>query len=412
MKITAVSTAVVEANFDWTIVKIDTDSGITGWGEAFFAPGLTATIAALGQLIRHRDPRQVQVLVRDMRQAASAAGSGGQVFHAITGIEIALWDILAKSLDVPLWQLWGGRFRNSVRIYADCHGGDALESLDPLLQPRRPAWDKSQSAWSAAIGWKTTEVLASYTPEAYANKAQSMVQAGFDALKFDVDIPNPWTRDAYNRALGAREIDYIGNLLQAVRDRVGPGVDVAVDCHWKFSPESALELARALEPFKLLWLEDPIPPENIEVLRELRVRSPVPILTGENLYGAHEFRRLIESQAASIIAPDLHKVGGLAEGLRVSQLADLYYMLVAPHNIASPIGTLAAVHLCATIPNFLALEWHASDVPFWNDLVHEARLIREGYIQVPDTPGLGITVNEDVIRRYAKRGESVFAPRE
>lgn len=409
MKISAIKTAVVEANFDWTFIRVETNTGLTGLGEAFFAPGLTATIREFASFLEGKDPLNIAPLVRDMFAAASASGSSGQVIHAISGIEMALWDILGHHLQAPLWQLLGGQYRDTVRIYADCHAGEALESLDSLLQPRHPHWDHSHSQWNPSAGSHTEGILQEYSQDAYAKKAQHMVSQGFSAIKFDLDVPNPYSQDPYNRELNHREITYLAGLMEAVRSAVGPEVDIAADCHWKFSPDSTIHLARALEPHHLLWLEDPIPPDNIEALKYVRSHSPVPILTGENHYGRHGFRPLIEQQAVSVIAPDIQKVGGLSEGLRIAELADLYYMLVAPHNISSWVGTMASVHLAACMPNFLALEWHASDVPFWDELIAEDYRIQGGVIAVPDRPGLGITLNEEALLRYAKPGEPVFA---
>lgn len=408
VRITKVTTAVIEANFDWTLIRVETDEGIEGLGEAFFAPGLTATIRELGHFLEGRDPRQVEPIVRDLLHASSASGNSGQVYHAITGIETALWDILGQHLGVPLWQLWGGKYRDAVQIYCDCHGGDALESLDSLLQPRRLEWDTSHSQWNAQAGTSTAGVLAEYTPEAYAEKARKQVQAGFSFLKFDLDVPNPYSRDRYNRVLGSQEILYLAELMWAVREAVGPGVELAADCHWKFSPESSVQLARALEPARLAWLEDPVPPQNLDAMKYVRDHSPVPILSGENLYGFHEFQPLISRQTVALIAPDFQKAGGLAEARCICDLADRYYMAVAPHNISSPVGTMASVHVSAAIPNFLALEWHASDVPFWPDMVQEGALIENGFIQVPSRPGLGVTLNESAIRPYARAGEPFF----
>ncbi|RIV28166.1 mandelate racemase/muconate lactonizing enzyme family protein [Alicyclobacillaceae bacterium I2511] len=409
MKITNVRTAVVEANFDWTLVRVETDFGLTGLGEAFFAPGLTATIHSLGEFLKGKDPLQVEPLVRNMFAAASAAGGAGQVFHAVTGIETALWDILGQHLGAPLWKLWGGKYRDKVRIYADCHGGDALESLDALLQPRHPDWDQSHSQWNPSAGSHSERILEEYSPKAYADKAQRMAEQGFTILKFDLDVPNPYTVDGYNRSLGRQEIEYLAGLMAAVREAVGPKVELAADCHWKFAPDDSIHLAEALQPYRLLWLEDPIPPDNMDALKFVRDHSPVPILSGENLYGRQGFRQMIEQQAVAIVAPDLQKVGGLSEGLRIAELADLYYMPIAPHNISSPVGTLASVHACACMPNFLALEWHASEVPFWGEMLTEGSLIKNGSIEVPNRPGLGATLNEEVVRRYAKSGEPVFA---
>jgi L-alanine-DL-glutamate epimerase-like enolase superfamily enzyme len=159
-----------------------------------------------------------------------------------------------------------------------------------------------------------------------------------------------------------------------------------------------------------MWLENPVPPENVDALKEIKAATRTPIASGENLYLFEGFRRILEHQALSIVSPDLQKVGGLGEARRIAEFADSYYVAVAPHNISSPLGTIASVHSCASIPNFLALEFHASDVPFWEDLVNGVPkpIIQDGFIPVPDKPGLGVSLNEEVARRFARAGEPFF----
>lgn len=199
-------------------------------------------------------------------------------------------------------------------------------------------------------------------------------------------------------------------LIGAVRDEIGWEVDLAVDCHWRYSPSDALRLAWELEDVKLLWLEDPTPPKNVEAMEYVTKNTRVPICSGENLYLRHGFRQVLERQAMNVIAPDLQKVGGMLEAWKIADMADAYYIPVAPHNIASPIGTMAACHVRAAIANFLVLEFHADGVPFWNDLVHTGGkpLIADGYIVVPEGPGLEVELNESVAKQYAKVGEPFF----
>jgi L-alanine-DL-glutamate epimerase-like enolase superfamily enzyme len=190
-------------------------------------------------------------------------------------------------------------------------------------------------------------------------------------------------------------------------------VDLALDCHWRYPLADVTRIARAMEPFNLFWLEDPVPPFNVESFVTLRQSTATPLCTGENLFTRHGFRELVERQAVHIISPDLQKVGGLLEARRIADHAEMYDLLVAPHCIAGPIGTLASAHLCAAIPNFAVLEFHGQDVPFWSDLLvwkdrPGAPVIEEGAIRVPECPGLGAELNEDVARRYAKPGEGFF----
>jgi L-alanine-DL-glutamate epimerase-like enolase superfamily enzyme len=412
MKITRVTTAVIEGNFDWTIVRVETDEDLQGFGECYFAPGLTTIVAELGLLLVGEDPRDVRRLFRKMQMAASGAGSvAGIVYNAITGIETALWDVSAKAAGVPLYRMLGGKFRSKVRIYADCHAGEGLDCLDCLMRSRSVAWQTAAESRPPANYFEETSDKILFTPEMYRVRARDMAALGFTALKFDVDVPNPYARDVHNRCLSNQEIDYMLNLIAGAREGAGPEVDLAIDCHWRFTLKDARILAKECETFRLMWLEDPLPPWAGTEFRDLRLSSSTPIATGENLYLFEGFRPLLEQHCLSVASPDLQKVGGLNEARRIAEYADSFTVPIAPHNISSPIGTLAAVHFCASIPNFLVLEFHASEVPFWSDLVHggPGGLIVQGHFTVPEAPGLGLELDEDVARQYARPGEKFFA---
>jgi L-alanine-DL-glutamate epimerase-like enolase superfamily enzyme len=417
MRITRIQTAVIEANYDWTIVKVTTDTGLVGWGEAFVAPGLTATLHEFNQFLVGEDPRDVDRLCRLMRTATIAAGIAGMGFHAISGIETALWDLVGKDTNLPIYQFLGGKYRDRIRIYADCHAGKGLDSLSPVLLPRTPSWmtegkrarDQKTELSPKYHGGQKSDAN-KIRPQDYARRAAEMKRRGFTALKFDVDVPTKYSLDDYNRVLTRREIDLMTGLVATLRKALGKDVDLAIDCHWNYGVNDAIKLARACEPFDLLWLEDPIPAENTDAMRRVTASTTTPIATGENHFQRHQFRELLEREAVDILAPDFQRVGGLLEGRRIADMAEVHYVAVAPHNISSPIGTMASVHLCAAIPNFLALEWHAASVPFFDDLVdgRRAPLIKDGYIAVPDKPGLGIELNEAVAYKYRKRGEKFF----
>ncbi len=417
MRIAEIQTAVIEANYDWTIVKVRTDDGLAGWGEAFFAPGLTATIREFNSFLPGEDPRDVDRLCRLMRTALAATGTAGMGYHAISGVEAALWDIVGKSTGLPIYQFLGGKYRDRVRIYADCHAGKGLASLSPVLLPRTPSW----AATGRRKGNGRAELAPKFhggqrseadeiRPQAYVQRAREMKRRGFTALKFDVDVPTRFSLDDYNRALTRREIGVMVGLVAVLHKALSPEVDLAIDCHWNYGVNDAIRLARACESYDLLWLEDPVPPENTDAMHRVAGATSTPIATGENHYQRHHFRELLEREAVDILAPDFQKVGGLLEGRRIADMADVHYVAVAPHNISSPIGTMASVHLCATIPNFLALEWHAASVPFFDQLIKGRKrpLIEKGYISVPDKPGLGIELDEAVAYKYRKPGEAFF----
>jgi L-alanine-DL-glutamate epimerase-like enolase superfamily enzyme len=349
-------------------------------------------------------------------KASALYASPGVVFHAINGIESALIDLIGKQYRLPAWQILGGKYRDHVRIYADCHAGEALESIGPLLTPRTPAWMRAPGqeedrksvvslkhhGWDAAGG----DYL---KPEAYAARAREMAGRGFRMLKFDVDVPTPYETDEYNRDLSQPEIEHMSALVRAVRDAIGPDVGLAIDCHWNYGVQPAIELARALEPCRLLWLEDPVPPENIAAIGVVQANTSLPIATGENHFFRLDFHRLITEARLRVLAPDVQKVG-LWEGRKIADLADLHYVNLTWHNISGPLGTMAGVHLAAAVPNTIALEWHAASVPFFDRLVTnlDGPMIREGRVRVPDSPGLGIELDLDECYRYRKPGEPFF----
>ena len=421
MRITAVHTAVVEANYDWTFVRIDAGDGLSGLGECFTAPGLTAIVRDLAPLLVGEDPRDVDRLWSKLRWGASGAGSpAGIVYNAISGMEAALWDLVGKAYGVPIHRLLGGRFRDEVRVYADCHAGEALHSMDATMVPRPARWAQEPPEAIAAGSLRAPEHGRAYakeapdevfTPEMYAARAKQVVaDLGFDALKFDLDVPTPFMRDTASGTLTRAEVRYMVELAAAVIEAVGDEVDVAFDCHWRYQVADAQRLAHELEPLGLMWLEDPVPPENTAALRRVTRSTSTPIATGENGYLRHGFREAFETGAISIAAPDLQKTGGLLEARRIADYADTHYIAMAPHNISSPIGTVASVHVAAAIRNFLCLEWHGMSVPFWEDLAlgWDGRVIDRGRIRVPEAPGLGVELNLDVAREYARPGEPFF----
>ena len=363
MKITHIGSVLLKPT-GWVLIKVKTDEGITGIGEAYHGAGVhqIAVDERLTKPLIGQDPRNVDKLFRDMMSSMSASGFyQGAVMSAISGIESALWDITGQAAGVPIWQLLGGKFRDKIRIYNDCHAGETEK------------------------------------PEAYAAKAREVEARGFTAIKFDID-PLPSRRDRYNRCISNDDIAHYVEVVTAVRESLDSNTDLAIDAHWFYAPVDILKIAHAFEDLDLLWLEDPIPPENIAAMEGVTKSTRTPICTGENFYTRFGFRDLIETQAADIISPDMAKAGGLLEGRRIADLADMYYIPIAPHNIGSPVQTVANCHVMAAVPNFLVLEFHHLDNPFWEGIVNEGPLIQEGHIDVPNLPGLGVTLNEDLLK--------------
>ncbi len=389
MKITDLKTAVIQGNFEWILVRVYTDEGIIGMGECYWGAGVETIVRRMKPLLVDEDPHNIDWLYQKMVRGMSGAGStGGAVVAAISGIELALWDIKGQALNTPIYNLLGGRYRERIRVYADCgHGNEP-------------------------------------TPASWAEKARQVVANGFTAIKFDIDNVDPeqfvepyhvgvgkwkgWLQ-GQQRPISRREMDLMINLVGAVREAIGPYIDLAIDCHWNYSPRDVIKLAQELEPFNLMWLEDPTPPDNIEALKRVTDRSPVPICSGENHYTRHGLRPMITTQAVDIVQPDVPKVGGLLEAKKIADLADIYYIPMAAHNVSSPFATMAACHACAGMRNFIVLEFHGQDVTWWNDLVEGNQpLIQNGYITLPDKPGLGITLNEDVARAHLQAGSTFF----
>ena len=373
MKITYIGSVLLKPT-GWVLIKVKTDEGITGIGEAYHGAGVhqIAVDERLTRPLIGQDPRNVDKLFRDMMSAMSASGFyQGAVMSAISGIESALWDITGQAAGVPIWQLLGGKFRDKIRIYNDCHAGE-------------------------------TE-----TPEAYAAKAREVEARGFTAVKFDID-PLPSRRDRYNRCISNDDIAHYVEVVTAVRESLDSNTDLAIDAHWFYAPVDILKVAHAFEDLDLLWLEDPIPPENIAAMEGVTKSTRTPICTGENFYTRFGFRDLIETQAADIISPDMAKAGGLLEGRRIADLADMYYIPIAPHNIGSPVQTVANCHVMAAVPNFLVLEFHHLDNRFWEGIINEGPLIEEGHIDVPNLPGLGVTLNEELLKNNFRQEFGFF----
>ena len=375
VEITDVQTTMVDGNFPWTLVRVYTDAGVAGTGEAYWGAGVPELIERMTPFLLGENPLDIDRLYEHLVQKMSGEGSvEGVTVTAISGIEVALHDLAGKLLEVPAYQLLGGKYRDRVRVYCDCH----------------------------------TEAEAD--PVACAGEAERVVEElGYDALKFDLDVPSGFEKDRANRHLRPGEIRHKAEIVERVTERVKDRADVAFDCHWTFSGGSAKRLAAALEEYDVWWLEDPVPPENLEVQQSVTESTTTPIAAGENRYRVTEHRRLIERQAVDIVAPDLPKVGGMRETRRIADVANQYYVPVAMHNVSSPIGTMASAHVAAAISNARAVEYHSYDLEWWSDLVEEP-VITEGYIRVPDEPGLGVTVDLDVLSEHVVDGEDVFDP--
>lgn len=405
LKIKDVKSATVVGNYYWTYARVYAGD-IYGTGEGFFAPALENVIKEFGRVIIGENALDLNRLFEKMHWAAVPSGAYGADYHAISALNIALLDLVGKHLNVPVYTLLGGKYVNKVRVYVDTHAGEALEAMDSVLLPITPKWMEEmgksvEETGVPAHGRAAVDSFSNmYTVEAYAKRAKQMRGEGYTAIKFDLDVPTPYTK-VYNKESGAltnKEVMYLAELVGGVREAVEDDADILFDLHWRFNVDSAIRLAKAIEKYHVMWLEDPVPPTNPELMDVVASSTSTPVATGENLYTRFEFQKVLDTNIR-IITPDLLKTGGPLVSKFIAELAALNEIIVSPHNIASPIGTMAQAHYSASIPNFGVLEFHGHDVPIWWKLA-DRRIIKNGFIDVTDEPGLGIELREDVASKY------------
>lgn len=376
LKITDIRTAEIMAHGYQVHVRVYTDQGLVGQGECTdAAQGAVPLIRYFRRMLVGQDPLNVEALFERLRTSGIFAGAqAGQYVTALTGLEIALWDLAGKAIGVPVWQLLGGKCRGRIRVYCDSQTEDPKD------------------------------------PEAPAKLGQ-IKSLGFTAVKIDIDDrddPNRW--DKMNWTASNAEIDTMLAKIRFVRENFPARVDLAVDMHGRYDSTTGKRVAQEAEPFKLLFLEEPVPPENIDAMRDIRAATKTPICCGENLFLRHGFREVLERRAADIIMPDIQKCGGLLEARKIADMAHTYYVPVAPHCVVSPIGTMASAHVCAAIPNFLVLEWHwIQRHSLWKNFVKEGDIIKQGFIEVTDKPGLGVEMNDEAARQAQVKDTPWFA---
>lgn len=405
-KITAVKTAIVEANFQWTYVRIysNCNGGLYGTGECFFAPGLEKIVLELSRILVGEDFSNTEKLVQKMKWASSGAGSfgGGIIWNAISGIEAALLDLKGKYYDIPVYQLLGGKFRDEVRIYLDCHAEGPLEAYDTLLQPNTPKWmyssNKSEYNQDESIFLRVKE------------RARQMAELGYTALKFDLDLPGSTFENAQGYNIKSKDIDWMVEMVKAVREGAGDQVDIAFDAHWRYKAHEILAVMKEIESFRIMWIEDPLPPYDLEGLEQIRKLNSVPIATGENLQLQQGFKPLFDRNLCDIVTPDLQKAGGLLEGKKIADMSNASNKMFAPHMIGGPLAIMASCHLSVAIPNFLVCEFHAHDVPFFHDLPEGGTedWFRPGWIKPLDKPGFGMELDENIVSKYLHPQSNLF----
>lgn len=359
MKITSIETHTYWINWcNWLFVKVTTDEGLYGWGEGSLHGAIQSVDTAIHELSAYligQDPSGVERHWQAMYQAWRWRG-GPTLFTALGALDIALWDLEGKRLGVPVYRLLGGPFRPRLKAYA--------------------------SHWLAGA----------QTPQQAFDGAQEAVRRGFSGFKW-----GPFNRQRLIEN-EAREIARATEMMAAARDGAGAHTEIYIECAELLSPRSAVIAARAFEPYRPGWFEEPIPFENAKAMVALQKEIAVPIATGERLLSRWEFRELLEGGGCKIIQPDVMHGAGITEMRKIANLADTYYVPVAPHNPGGPICNLAAMHVAAAIPNFHILEQMEEERPLRDELCTNPVRYADGYFELPTTPGLGTDLNLDVLR--------------
>lgn len=374
MKITNVRTWLVEGiNYNWTIMQVETDTGLTGIGEATNWPGspiIEAAARHVGERVIGLDPMRTDFIWTKMYRDLNWIGPFGASMCAISGLDMALLDLKGKALGVPVYQLLGGAYRTSLKLYANY--------------------------WFTGGG---------HTPEDYAAQAKKVMAAGFSGLKFD---PFAHTNYLYGTDLapdlsltGAQQ-DRAVAVTRAVREAIGPDADLMLETHAMLNGQQAVRMAERLAPFNLTWYEEPAGPESATTLRALRDRLPgnVSICVGERHYTRHGFRPVFEQHICDIVMPDITRCGGPSEMKRIATMAEAYNVLVAPHNPNGPLSTLASAHVCAAIPNFFRCEFMFNDVPWRDTIISHPLDVRDGYLHLSDRPGLGVDLVPEELAKH------------
>ena len=355
MKVTDVKPFVVDCfRTNFVFVKVETDEGVYGIGEGTLEYKEKAFLGALEHIKEYlvgKNPKDIELHFRNIYRDAYWRG-GPVLMSALSAVEMALWDILGKALNVPVWQLLGGKVNDKVRIYAN--------------------------------GWFS----GAREPEQFGEKAKAALDRGITALKWD-PFGKAW------QDIATADLDKALACVAAVRAAVGNKVDLLIEGHGRFNVPTAIEIAKELAQFKPMFFEEPVPPDNLDALRRVHDKSPVALSAGERLYTRWDYRAFFDTLPADYIQPDVSHAGGISELKKIAAEAECRYIPFAPHNPSGPVANAATLQLAASCPNFCILEIMFSDVDWRKDLTTEKLTYKEGCIEIPDLPGLGIELNEE-----------------
>lgn len=355
MKVTDIKCFAVDCfRTNWVFVKVYTDEEIDGVGEAtleYKEKALLGAVEHIKEYLVGKNPLDIEKHWHAIYRDAYWRG-GPVLMSALSAVEMALWDILGKSLNVPVYQLLGGKVHDKIRIYVN--------------------------------GW----FAGAKEPEEFGAKAKEAVKRGVTAMKWD-----PFGKNYLN--ISNAELDKALRNVAAVREAVGSNVDLLIEGHGRFNIPTGVKIAKELEQFKPMFFEEPVPPDNLDALKAVRDKSPVAISAGERLYTRWDYKRMFDLMAADYIQPDISHAGGIMELKKIAAEAECRYIPFAPHNPSGPVANAATLQLAATCPNFEILEIMYSDVEWRKDVTNENLTYKDGYMTIPDKPGLGIEINEE-----------------
>lgn len=360
MKITKLKTYICNCfRTNWVFVKVETDSGIHGWGEAtleYREPTVAAAIHDLEGWLIGRDPHNIEAFRHDCYRDAYWRG-GPVLMSALAGVEIALWDIKGKALGVPVWQLLGGKVRDAVPIYVN--------------------------------GW----FAPAKTPDEFAAKAAAVREHCFLGCKWD-PFGKAWQQ------IGRRELDSAMECVRKVSETVGQDVLLLIEGHGRFDIPTAVKIGRRLEEFDICWFEEPLPPDDLNGMREVKERVRVSLAAGERLYNRYEYRQFFDLNCADYIQPDISHAGGIFEMRLLGAEAEARHIGFCPHNPSGPVANAATLQLAGCVPNFVILEMMMTDVPYRAEICDEELVVREGRMVIPDRPGIGIDLDENELLKH------------
>lgn len=378
MKITAVNPWLVKVGGsfwgEYFFVEVQTDEGITGWGEITTTTlvanrAVAGIISGLNDLLVGEDPTRIEHIWHKTFRSFTYMGTRGATSHVVSGVDIALWDIRGKQLGLPVYELLGGKVRDEIALYT---------------HPNQQGWNDEN--------WK----------ERVHEEVKKIVDSGHTAMKFDPfpHLESPTSRnDGYLDGAMSRKGEHIANeITAAAREFAGPDIEILIDAHGRFNVPTAIRLCNALEDAgQIDWFEEPVPVESYHALDQVRQKVNVPISIGERLHTRWEFVQVFENKLTDYIMPDVTWTGGITELKKISAQAETYYIPVSPHDASGPINVLAGAHVMMTVPNFYRVETANADLSKYNEFIQTPLDNSNGSLKMPDAPGLGIEMNMDYL---------------